>query len=350
MGNSAKQPRSFNTIRKTQTKERARRGQMSRVVLLLIFAVCALIVLSLVVLGICSIADAIAKRPRPEENKGGGGSFPAANVRYDTYFSAPYTDTHKGPLILVNRTHRYELFDYTNGNVLLTDAVKLVNIYNNRAEYEGASPYQVLNRNELMEKTACEAFNRMMVAYFKSSGKQDIAIALNAAYRDYDAQAHKNFPQGYSDHHTGYCVALTAPLSGDGIKKSDHTALYNDAPKYGFVVRYPNNKFDETKVSDYEYCFRYVGVAHATYMTQKGYCMEEYLELLRTKHTVANALKITGADGNHYEVYYIPAVSPNADNENPLTQFLVPSNYSYTVSGDNCGGFIVTVNVSNPVA
>ena len=64
MGKNAKPPRSFNTIRRTQTKERAKRSQLSRVVLLAILGVTALILISLLVLGVCAIANAIANRPQ----------------------------------------------------------------------------------------------------------------------------------------------------------------------------------------------------------------------------------------------------------------------------------------------
>lgn len=344
MGKSAKAPRSFNTIRRTQTKERAKRGQLSRVVLLAIFGVTALILLALFIFGICAIVHAIPKRPDTPSN---GGSISNATVRYDDYHSAQYADTQKGPLIIVNNEHRYELFDYSNDNPqLISGKVTLVNMRDNRSQLNGATPYQV-NQGEQMEKTAFEAFDDMMIDYLNYSGDQSIAVALNNAYRSYEAQAGKDAQQGYSDHHTGYCVALTDPITGKGISEAKNKWIFDNAHKYGFVMRYPDEKSSVTGVdTGYEYCFRYVGVAHATYMYKKGYCLEEYVALLRQNHTVNNALRIEGADGNLYEVYYVPAV----DDQSALTTFPVPSNYTYTVSGDNCGGFIVTVNLSAPKA
>ncbi len=341
MGKNAKAPRSFNTIRRTQTKERAKRGQLSRVVLLAIFGVTALLLLSLLILGICAIADAIAKRPDNTPD-GGTPSSPSINVRYDEYHTARYEDTQKGALIIVNKDHRYELFDYENGNGLTPGKVTLVNMYNNRSDLNGLTPYKV-GENEQMEKTAFEAFDRMMLAYLDYSGKQNIAVGRADAYRTYDEQAGKSAPQGYSDHHTGYCVALTVSVSGQGISEAQHAWIFNNAHKYGFVMRYPDEKSSITGVAPgYEYCFRYVGVAHATYMKEHGYCLEEYVEVLKQNHTINNPLRTKGADGHSYDVYYVPAVA----DQTLLTNFLVPSNYQYTISGDNCGGFIVTVDLS----
>ena len=60
------------------------------------------------------------------------------------------------------------------------------------------------------------------------------------------------------------------------------------------------------------------------------------------KNYTSTHLTIQGADGNDYEVYYVPA-------DEGITQFSVPQNYKYTISGDNVGGFIVTVHLSEPV-
>ena len=341
MGKNAKAPRSFNTIRRTQTKERAKRGQMSRVVLLAILGVTALLLISLLVLGICAIAHAIANRPgadNPNDLPSTGGF----NVRYDEYYTARYEDTQKGPMIIVNKDHRYELFDYENGNGLIPGKLTLVNMYNNRSTLGGLSPYQV-GTSEQMEKTAFEAFDRMMVDYLDYSGDQKIAVGLTNAYRTYEEQAGKSAAQGYSDHHTGYCVALTIPITGQGISEAQHAWIFNNAHKYGFVMRYPDEKSSITGVdTGYEYCFRYVGVAHATYIKEHEYCLEEYVEVLKQNHTINNPLRTKGADGHYYDVYYVPAVT----DQSLLTNFLVPSNYQYTVSGDNCGGFIVTVDLS----
>ena len=76
-------------------------------------------------------------------------------------------------------------------------------------------------------------------------------------------------------------------------------------------------------------------------MYNSGLCLEEYVQLLKTSYSGGEHLAITGTDGNQYEVYYVPA----SDTE--LTSIKVPKDHSYTVSGDNAGGFIVTVNLSD---
>ena len=112
------------------------------------------------------------------------------------------------------------------------------------------------------------------------------------------------------------------------------------------MVRYPEGKESITGVSNYKHCFRYVGVAHATYMYQNNLCLEEYLDLLKNSYSsAATRLTISAADGFDYDVYYVAA----SDSE--VTTIDVPtSDFAYTVSGDNRGGFIVTVKKPVPAA
>ncbi len=105
--------------------------------------------------------------------------------------------------------------------------------------------------------------------------------------------------------------------------------IYDNAAKYGFI-----------QVADTEAegnVFRYVGVPHATYMTTKKLTFDEYLTKLdSTQAGKTISVSVTGIDGKvtKYEMYYVA----------PTTPHLVPEKGHYTVSGDNAGGYIVTVN------
>ena len=142
---------------------------------------------------------------------------------------------------------------------------------------------------------------------------------------------------GYSDHHTGMGIQLAYLRNSNNYSLSTDEAyswLFENCHKYGFVIRYPEGKSDITGVSDYTDYFRYVGVAHATYMKANDLCLEEYVTLLKG-YTDDKPLKINGADGRYYEVWYV-AVEGSATVKHP-------TNYAYTVSGTNDGGVVVTV-------
>ena len=57
--------------------------------------------------------------------------------------------------------------------------------------------------------------------------------------------------------------------------------LTNNAYKYGFIKRYPDNKIEFTGVNNEPWHYRYVGVDAALEMQKKGLCLEEYIETLK---------------------------------------------------------------------
>ena len=107
--------------------------------------------------------------------------------------------------------------------------------------------------------------------------------------------------------------------------------LYDNAYKYGFVQA----STEEGK----ENLFRYVGVAHATAMHNNNKTFAEYLTLVQErsyKAPLSVSVKNSAGDTESYSIYYLAAGS----------ELIVPTKWAYEVSGDNMGGYIVTVNKS----
>lgn len=324
MGNRATPPRSFNTIRQSQCKQRAKRETHRRIVLLAICATLIFIFLALIVLLICSIAHAIGTQPNDDDP---AVSDPSSSVLYQQITKSE-SDMGYGALALINQTHKY--------NFPSAAERSLITIYAERSKVNGSNIYQISSESYRLNKEAFDAFDTMMLKYYELSGG-DGSTTITSAYRSYidqDNLTSSTVQAGYSDHHSGYCLALDSDASD---------WIYENCAKYGWITRYPSNKSAQTGVSGYEECLRYVGVAHATYITANDLCLEEYVARLRTTYDINHHLQISGADGNRYEVYYVPA----SDGE--ITTIRVPENYSYTVSGDNESGFIVTINLSLPI-
>ncbi len=80
------------------------------------------------------------------------------------------------------------------------------------------------------------------------------------------------------------CSEKGAGLSIDVISASagfattnEYKWLVNNAHKYGFILRYPENKTEITGIIYQPWHWRYVGVTAATEMKEKNFCLEEYL-------------------------------------------------------------------------
>ena len=84
---------------------------------------------------------------------------------------------------------------------------------------------------------------------------------------------------GYSEHQTGLAVDINA----DGVNSSGQQVyawLADNAWKYGFILRYPEDKTEITK-TDYEpWHYRYVGAESAAKIYESGLCLEEYIGMM----------------------------------------------------------------------
>ncbi len=315
------------------------RQEKKKFTVTLIYATIVLIVCLLITLLVAQVVASVKAKKAAETEPADDGT----NSNYVALtVDAAKLDT--GSLILVNKNNEYIFAN--NPEVVPFPNIKDI-------------PYDLVYDTLKVNPTALAAFNDMMKGLYKNVS--DANIVVTEAYRSYDNQASKHeknpsqaFPAGYSDFHTGLSFSLK---DGDTDAKVDNASLngkydwlYENAHKYGFVVRYPANIPESdtgknagknfsaiTGVDDYAYVFRYVGIPHATYMYQNELCLEEYLELIRTNHQYGtSSLSIKGGDSRSYEVYYIAATGEN-------TELQVPSKYTYEISGDNMNGYIVTV-------
>ena len=87
---------------------------------------------------------------------------------------------------------------------------------------------------------------------------------------------------GTSEHQTGLCCVMHNLSSADVAfaKKDAYKWLKDNAWKFGFIVRYPEDKQDITGISFEPWHYRYVGRYHAQAMYDAGLCLAEYRKLL----------------------------------------------------------------------
>ena len=269
-----------------------------------------------------------------------------------TVFEIPSKDIHAGDLILINATHPY---------VFPQNAPTFVNIRSGRAELgktqSGNSIYSYYTQSgeehcAKMEADTLKLFQQWTDDFYKATGNYDLFIYDEDGYRTREEQEDKynSKPLGYAqagatEHHTGTVIDLYGQVSSkDPVYKIDtgkykeiYQWLYDNAHKYGFVLRYAADKLSVTGVDYENYHFRQVGYEHAYYMSQNNLCLEEYLELIRTQYTYSGEhLTVTADNGKAYELYYVASAG------NP-TGISVPKDSNYSISGDNMNGFIVTI-------
>lgn len=84
---------------------------------------------------------------------------------------------------------------------------------------------------------------------------------------------------GTSEHQLGIAVDINPDYSvskGEGV----YEWLQNNAHRYGFIKRYPENKSHITGINNEPWHYRYVGQKAAKEIYEQGLCLEEYIDVI----------------------------------------------------------------------
>lgn len=247
------------------------------------------------------------------------------------------SDIYDGDLLLINNKREYRYTDTKDGIVDVID-------------YKSSS-YSLLEDTGLRENVV-DALNNMIDDFYLYNEYNDIPadIFVKSGYRLVSEQgllynselektglksSNKIAKPGSSEHHTGYALDLGiygGEYTGKGVYKWINDSCY----RYGFIVRYKENKSGITGFQSEPWHFRYVGIPHAYAIEVNGLCFEEYIKLIK-KFTPERPLTINAEMGRQYQVYYVKA-------QDTETDIPVPENSEYSISGNNVDGFIITVD------
>lgn len=85
---------------------------------------------------------------------------------------------------------------------------------------------------------------------------------------------------GKSEHEIGLAVDINSTKSQEDTL-SIYNWLKNNSYKYGFILRYPDNKIDITGLLYEPWHYRYVGVNHATEIYNLDLTLEEYISRIK---------------------------------------------------------------------
>ena len=116
-----------------------------------------------------------------------------------------------------------------------------------------------------------ELYNASVQKYLKQGKTQEEAEKLTLEYI--------NKPGG-SDHNLGLAVDFNY-VDNSFAKTSEYKWLLKNAENYGFILRYPEDKEDRTKIAYESWHWRYVGEENAKKMNKLNMCLEEYVEYLQ---------------------------------------------------------------------
>ncbi|MBE6672774.1 MAG: hypothetical protein E7599_04565 [Ruminococcaceae bacterium] len=253
----------------------------------------------------------------------------------------------KGELILVNKEYRFDATLAATDLVLIKKSITDPNLAKDlvTAKYEMYLTAQTVDAlahlSHDMQTALPSDKNLHIYSAYRDASYQQSLIDEYMADPKYgpDYVAKYVAPVGASEHHTGLAVDVNffgdnggAYSFSDKNVADEYKWLKDNAHKYGLIWRYTEEKTALTGYGAEIWHMRYVGKPHAEYISANNLCLEEYHTLI-SKATFDSPLVITTAEGAVYSVY--------ADF---LTDGLqVPQSMAYTISGSNCGYYVVTV-------
>ena len=144
--------------------------------------------------------------------------------------------------------------------------------------------------NLYLNKEAYEAFKKMAL----DASVNNLNLRIISAYRSYEYQENlynrylENDRQdivdtysarkGHSEHQTGLALDLDnkKSLYTDFEKTDEFLWLKDNCYKYGFILRYPENKEHITGYMYEPWHYRYIGIKESTYIHNNNLTYEEY--------------------------------------------------------------------------
>ncbi len=317
------------------------------VVILVLFLVLVIVLCSVIIAGRYG-AGSETPPVTTDEAAEESGITPDPEEGTGTVISLGREDVYRGNLILVNSDFGY----------VFPESPTDVSVYDNKTY-----SYKVNNKNVTMSMECIRAFNVMLDDFYAETGCRDVMVVSGFRSEEFqrelydervatdgaeEAAKYVALP-GHSEHHTGLAMDLSVYTdSGEGYPLRTYEGckwLVGNFENYGFVLRYPEEKAPLTGISYESWHYRYVGAPHSLIMKRQDMCLEEYVEYVRFldegtavtwNGTDFGEADIAGTDGL-YAVYYVPA------EESGDTKIRIPEGREYTVSGDNIGGFIITL-------
>jgi len=134
-----------------------------------------------------------------------------------------------------------------------------------------------------IELQLCSAYRALELQKRLFNNKINEFLVLGHSYSlaEREASAIVAIP-GTSEHQTGLALDIVTPSYqrlNAGYEDTDAAKwLKENAWKYGFILRFPKDKTEITKIMFEPWHYRYVGTEYSEFIMKNGLCLEEFLE------------------------------------------------------------------------
>ena len=216
---------------------------------------------------------------QPEQQEFSAASEPEEELVYLPVSTEPLApiDPNERTLQLVDSDHplaedfTVDLFQFNDGVLVEKNVAPMLKMMLQDAAQEGINLEVVSGYRSIAQQQ--ELVRKASFGYVLSG------LSIEEALQ----QAGKLLGQpGADEHHTGLTVDITSAdyqgLDAGFANTAAYRWLFQNAYRYGFVLRYPKEKQEITGQEFRPWQYRFVGVENAVAMYRHALCLEEYLE------------------------------------------------------------------------
>ncbi|MCI8284621.1 MAG: M15 family metallopeptidase [Firmicutes bacterium] len=188
-------------------------------------------------------------------------------------------DAERGILILVNKEHSVDK-DYVPENLAPIKYYAKDRSAQTRFMVSEAADHF----HELVEAAKADGIDIVMTTAYRSYDFQTMLWNNNVASKGSEEEANKTSARpGESEHQTGLAVDLSTKEINYALSNAFGSTeagkwVEENAHKYGFILRYTEEKVDVTGYLYEPWHIRYVGTTAAKDIYESGLALEEYLK------------------------------------------------------------------------
>ena len=225
-----------------------------------------------------STTEPIAEEPTstPEESTTEAETTTKPPVKWDNYNPIDLLNSENWATTLISKK-------YPLGKTYSPTLAPVIDGSSVTADTRVADAYKLMYADALKEGlvltpySAYCSYSRQQTNY---ENKVQAFVLQGMTEDEAKANAEKRIePAGCSENGAGLSVDIVSASAGFS-STDEYKWLVNNAHKYGFVLRYPEDKTDVTGIIYQPWHWRYVGIEVANEMKSNNLCLEEYLGVI----------------------------------------------------------------------
>lgn len=204
---------------------------------------------------------------------------PYSNVKSAFYQDIVYVNNPDSLSVLVNKNYRLPN-DYEPTDLVLLDVPLYNSDSSNEANYLRQEAANALK--DLFSEAKVAGYDLVARSGYRSYETQ-VMLYNNYVARDgmESADTYSARP-GHSEHQTGLTIDITSSSVNHGLTESfgeteEGQWVAENAHRFGFIIRYPQERTLETGYQYEPWHLRYVGVDSATQIYQQDWILEDFI-------------------------------------------------------------------------